>query len=188
MCAGSNRSVPTISGTIQPACARAGAEFGAQRRERDSHCDGVLPGSLALSRGGGEKCRADPPASRRRGRTRPDSPSRVQSRSAPRCDTGQCSYIAACPRCGLSPRLRARGSTQAGQLPPGLGLIRHHLENAEVLLGGDGPVPGLGGSARQAEPGLDIPGILAEHAPPLVHRLVVLLGPRVGHGNVWVPA
>src|SRR5713101_3774601 len=67
------------------------------------------------------------------------------------------------------------GRPQAGQLPAGLRLIRGDLENVAVLLRGGGPVPGLGGGARQPEAGLDVAGVLAEHAPPLVHRLVVLL-------------
>ena len=75
-----------------------------------------------------------------------------------------------------SPRLGSRGAPQAGQLPPGLGLIGHNLENAEVLLRGGGPVSGLGRGARQAEPGFEIARILAEHALPLVLRLIVLLG------------
>ena len=46
-----------------------------------------------------------------------------------------------------SPRLGSRGAPQAGQLPPGLGLIRHDLENAQVFLrlrGGRPPWPGHG--------------------------------------------
>ena len=51
-----------------------------------------------------------------------------------------------------APRLGARGAPQARQLASGLRLIRDDLENAEVLLRRGGPVPGLGGAARQAEP------------------------------------
>jgi len=65
---------------------------------------------------------------------------------------------------------------KAGQLPSRLRLIRGDLENVAVLLRGGCPVPGPGGGAGQAGPGLDVAGLLARHAPPLVHRLVVLLG------------
>src|SRR6266852_3008809 len=53
------------------------------------------------------------------------------------------------------------GRPQAGELPAGLGLIRDDLENAEILLRGGGPVSGLGGGAGQAEPSLDVAGLLA---------------------------
>ena len=66
------------------------------------------------------------------------------------------------PCCGASPRLGARGAPQAGELAPGLRLVRHDLENAKVLLRGGGPVPGLGGGAGQAEARLDVAGVLAE--------------------------
>jgi hypothetical protein len=62
--------------------------------------------------------------------------------------------------------------------------VRNDLENPQVLLGGRGPVPGLGGAARQAEPRFDVAGILAEHALPLVHRLLVLLGLPEAPGEV----
>jgi hypothetical protein len=54
--------------------------------------------------------------------------------------------------------LGASGSTQASQLPSRLGLIRDELENARVLLRGNGPVPGRSGAAHQAEPGLESAG------------------------------
>ena len=53
-------------------------------------------------------------------------------------------------------------TAEPGQLPPGLGLIRRDLEDAEVLLRGGGPVPGLGGGAGQTEARLDIAEVLAE--------------------------
>jgi len=62
---------------------------------------------------------------------------------------------APCARCALdgagSNRPRSRAS-QAGQLPAGPGQIRHDLQNAETLLRGGSPVPGLGGAARQVIP------------------------------------
>src|SRR5690349_1808452 len=77
------------------------------------------------------------------------------------------------------------------QLPPSLRLIRRDLEDAQVLLRGGGPVPGLDGGAGQAEPGLEVARILAEHHAPLVHRLVVLLGlpepPRQAQPEVAPP-
>ena len=45
---------------------------------------------------------------------------------------------------------------QAGQLPPGLGLVGNDLENAHVLLRGFAPVARLHVRAREAETGLKI--------------------------------
>src|SRR6266566_2965440 len=79
-------------------------------------------------------------------------------------------------RTGSGFLLGARSSTQTGQLPPGLGLILHDLENAQVFLSGFKAVARLGLGTGKAQPGLDVAGAPDQHRPPLVHRLEVLLG------------
>jgi len=65
---------------------------------------------------------------------------------------------------------------QTDQLPPGLGLIRHDLENARVFLSGFEAVARLRLGTGKAQPSLDVAGIPGQHRPPFVHRLEVLLG------------
>src|SRR5258705_13975917 len=74
-------------------------------------------------------------------------------------------------RTGSGSLLGARSSTQTGQLPPGLGLIRHDLENAQVFLGGFEAVARLGLGTGEAQPGPDVAGAPDPRRPPFVHRL-----------------
>jgi hypothetical protein len=102
--------------------------------------------------------------------TQPAQPARAPT-TTPARDTGVSPLLAArCPRrapCGPAPAGPWAGRGRSGECARIPARPRRGRPPSRMRV--------------QAEAGLQIARVLAQDRPPLVHRLIVLLGPRVGH-------